>query len=452
MTKAAEVIMNKILFRNTKGSVAILMVMSTLALVTPIMLYFSMDITLNKLKVYNIEDRAKAKLTAESGLKFAMARLRLYKEAYNFLEKNQKAKDIVKPETLDMIWTFPFVYPIPIDEENMNNIQKEALTDFNTKTTLDGQLQVTINNISNKINLNLLRISLMKMAQNNQEEDKNTDNDSESDKGYDVESQLLKNLEMQFEEKSLEDDYFNSQYYGMELMPLINEMKYFISDSNSIEDTAGSEMAFTDKNISPKHAPFTSMSEVYSLPSWPDDITNLIMNEFTVHGALMIDLNKVTDNLLRLIIPDITPEDIKLFFEYKNDPENPKHFNNIDDFKNYFVNIGNVITDKDFQKQIDNFKKNGIQFGPSPTLFKIVINAMVERATYNLTAYVTIPAQPKPRPKSTKKDDEVQKTTPQTNQTTVNDNETNTVDNGNTKKEEQKTLLLEPRIVEILIQ
>ncbi len=455
MKQGKRMKVSNLLLKNTRGSVAIMMVMSALTLVTPIMLFFTMDITLNKLKVYNIEDRSKAKLTAESGLKFAMARLKLYKEAYNFLQNNKNAQDIVKPETLDMLWNFPFVYPLPVTEK-MNNTQKEALADFNENTTLDGQMQVTINNISNKINLNLLRISLMKLASDSSSESENN-NDSEQDNQYDVETQLFKNIQQQIESKSLEDDYFNSQYYGMEITPLVNEMKYFISDTNSMEDTTGSEMAFVDKDITPKHAPFTSMSEVYGLPSWPDDITELIKNEFTVHGAIMIDLNKITDNLLRLIIPDITPEDITAFFEYKNDPEDPKHFNNVDDFKNYIVSIGNIMTEQDFQKQIDNFKKNGIEFGPSPTLFKIVINAQVQRASYNLTAYVTLPAQPKPRAKTKTQENENQTNTTNTQTANTEENQNSNTEENETSssdkdKKEQKTLLLDPRIVEIVIQ
>ena len=134
------------------------MVLSAVAIVTPFVVNFSFDTEINKLKVYNIEDRSKAKLTAQSGLQFSMARLRLYKEAYNFLQKNKEAAKVVKPEILDSLWNFPFVYPIPITKK-MNAIQKEAINDFTENNVLDGTLRLTIENISNKINLNLLRLS-----------------------------------------------------------------------------------------------------------------------------------------------------------------------------------------------------------------------------------------------------------------------------------------------------
>lgn len=432
------------------------MVISAVVIITPVVVNFTFDTTVNKLKVYNIEDRAKAKLTAESGLKFALARLRLYKEAYNFLQNNAQAKDVVKPETLDMIWNFPFVYPIPTTN-TMNAIQKEAINDFHEKTLLDGTMQLTINNISNKINLNLLRISLLIDAQKQQNSENEESNNTEEDQEFNAETQLIKALKNAIEQKSDKDEAFSAQYYGMEVEPLVNELKFYVSDPQSIEDTAGAETEFGAIDLTPKRAPIVSTSELFSLPSWPDEITNLILNEFTVHGAIMIDLNKITDKLLKLLIPDITPEDITEFFKYKNDADDPKHFNSLDDFKNYIVNIGNIMNESDFKDRFDKFLKQGLQFGPTPTLFKVVSSSTVQRSTFNLTAYITLPAQPKPRPKTPKPEEGEEPNNNQNNNSENNNEVENNPpkpeeNNGqNNEKPEEKTLLLEPRIVEIIV-
>ena len=147
------------ILKNQSG-VAIMMVLSAIVLLTTIMMNFSFDSNVNKIKAANIENKGQAKLTAESGLQFAMARLKLYQEAFNYLEKNKAAKDFATPEVLNSIWNFPFVYPIPVSS-NMNAIQKESIAKFEKNTFLDGELKLTINNLSQKINLNLLRISLL---------------------------------------------------------------------------------------------------------------------------------------------------------------------------------------------------------------------------------------------------------------------------------------------------
>ena len=148
------------ILNSQRGSIAILLVLSAFVIITPFVLNFGIETSINKLKVENIEDRSQARLTSESGLLFAMARLKLYKEAYNFLQSNESARSTVQPELLNSLWNFPFVYPIPIGG-NLNAIQKAAIKKFEEETLLTGTMSLTISNISNKINLNLLRLSLI---------------------------------------------------------------------------------------------------------------------------------------------------------------------------------------------------------------------------------------------------------------------------------------------------
>lgn len=447
--------MNKLIFSNQRGSVGILLVLSAVAIVSPFVLNFKYDTEINQIRVYNMENRTQAKLTAESGLQFAMARLKLYKEAYNFLEKNENVKELVKPELLDSLWNFPFVYPVPISDK-MNIIQKEAIKTFLKETILTGSMQLTIENISNKINLNLLRLSRIEdeIEESQKTEIERNVQPEEGDEQFNPESQLIKILQNALFEKSENDEFFQAQYAGIEINTMVNELTYFISDPNSIEEPRGGDLNFQSRELSAKKAPLASYSELYILPTWPDDISNLIRNEFTIHGALMIDLNKITDQLLRVLIPDIMPEDITEFFAYKNDPRDPKHFNNLEDFKNYIVNIGNIMNSNDFDERFRKFKEQGLQFGPTPTLFRVIVSSTVNSATYTLTAYVTIPAQPKPRVQRTQQYDEdgnlIQNpaATPNPDENPNSQPGTPATTPANT---DQPTLLLEPRIVEIII-
>lgn len=444
----------KKLLSNQRG-VAIFIVMAAIAIAVPLVYKFTEETFINRFRGDNIESRAKARLVAESALKFAMARLRLYKEAYNFVQNKTGANNLVSQQNLDLIWNFPFVYPIPVTSE-MNAIQKQALQKFAKESFLEGNFQLTINNISNKINLNLLRISLLSEARKraqrpNPEEE--PEEPTEEELSFSPEAQLFNALQQGIELKSQNDNDFDSRYFGMDIQPLVNEVKFYVSDPNAVEDTGGVDRNFDEQQMIPKRAPITSYSEMYTLPSWPDDIIRLIENEFTVHGALMIDLNQVTDNLLRLLIPTILPEDIEEFFRWKNDPQNPQFFNSRDDFKNYIVNIGNILNESDFDERFNNYEKQGLKFGPTPTLFKIVINAKVREATYNLVAYVTIPVQPQPRPQTANPNAPNAPTTPPVqpneNEREGEGEEGNRGGTGN--RQNQKTQLLEPRIVEIIV-
>jgi len=434
-------------FLNQKGSIAIMMVITAVILITPVVVNFTFDTNIAKLKVYNIEQKAKAKLTAESGLKFAMARLRLYKEAYNYVQNNKALKDSVKPQILDMLWNFPFIYPVPITNKT-SLIQKQGLEKFHEEVKLDGNLTLSIANISNKINLNMVRISLLNETE--KKRDPNYQPPTEDEMKFSVESQLFTALKNGIDAKLLVDDVFNAKHSGIEVNNLVDILKLNITDPVAAETMENSQMSlFQDQNSQPKYSPFMSFSEVYTLPEWSDDLVALVENEFTVHGAMMIDLNQITDKMLKLLFPEITEDESAEFFKYKNDPDDPKHFNSTDEFKNYVVNIGHLMKESEFDTLMANFKKLGVQFGPTPTLFKIISSAKLERGSYTITAYVTIPTQPEPRKQVQNTENQTSTQTPQTPENPSTPQPPAAPQTP--EKPETKTLLLNPRIVEITV-
>ena len=376
-----------------------MMVLSAIVILTAIMADFSFETHINKLKGYNIEDQTQAKLAAESGLSFAMTRLKLYKEAFNYLEKNEGAKKMVKQELINSIWSFPFVYPIPITA-GLNQIQKDSINKFMEENLLEGSLRLTIKNLSNRINLNLIRVSELKLQKKEFDKQNNVFvNEPEEAAKYDTEGQLFKSLEQIIKNKSEEDDLFASKYLGLDINILTNNLKYYISEVDSLDSTYVDQREFENIPLSIKSMPMSSFSEIYMLPGWDDELVELIQNEFTVHGAMMIDLNKITDKVLRLLIPEINEEEIKDFFKYRDDPEDPHYINSLDDFKKYVVSIANLMNDQEFDEHLKKFKAEGLEFGPSPSLFEVIAVGEKGRSTYTITAYVVLPVAPQRHPK-----------------------------------------------------
>jgi hypothetical protein len=169
----------------------------------------------------------------------------------------------------------------------------------------------------------------------------------------------------------------------------------------------------------------------------------------------MIDLNQITDKTLNLLIPDLMAEDIQDFFKYKNDPQNPVFFNTLEQFKAYWVNQANVISTENFDEIFNKFEAQGLKFGPSPTIFQIISEGLNGRAEYKLTAYVVMPAQPQPDPvKDTDKDGVPDDKDAEPNNPDIPNVGGNSGPKGGSNAaapKEQKTQLLEPRIVEIFI-
>ncbi len=145
--------------------------------------------------------------------------------------------------------------------------------------------------------------------------------------------------------------------------------------------------------------------------------------------------------MLRILVPNIDEGHIRSFFEYRDNPEAPKFFNTLDDFKKWVVDIERIMSETDFTDRIQKFTKAGITFGSNPNLFKVISEGMYNRSTYTLVAYVYMPKQEsaagtKPPPA----------TTPDPN--LDGDNNPNTPATAATA---QSTQLLEPRIIEIQI-
>ena len=127
------------------NGIAILMVMSAIAILSFLLIDFTFDVKVNKLRVYNQQDKIQAKLNAEAGLNFALAKMRLYQEGRNILEKNEQLKASVGERPLESIVTQPFIYPIPEALfSGANLVQKDAITKFIEQIVLKGELSVSV--------------------------------------------------------------------------------------------------------------------------------------------------------------------------------------------------------------------------------------------------------------------------------------------------------------------
>jgi hypothetical protein len=148
--------MMKKAFKNEQG-MALLMVMGSISILTYLLADFTFETKINQLKAYNSQDRAQARLTAEAGIHFTLAKMRIYQEARNKLEQNESLKAAVKPSQIDRILTQPFIYPIPLGKK-AGLIQKNALKEFEDGTIIKGNLNVVTTQVSGFLNPNNLRI------------------------------------------------------------------------------------------------------------------------------------------------------------------------------------------------------------------------------------------------------------------------------------------------------
>jgi len=366
---------------------------------------------------------------------------------------------MVSAQLLNQLWEVPFIYPIPITS-NAGAGFKNTVEKFQEESLLDGEMKVSIQNISNRFNLNLLRMDMTKFNPDTFYLDANSaiDLGMTADRSTNVSiPQTIYNIvKINVDRKKEKDENFDSRVSSIDYQDMISNLKFYISDYQSLSQdpmSGEAESHFQRAPLTPKYGPMGSASELYTIPGWNDEIIELVQNEFTAHPSSQIDLNKITATMLKILIPTInTEEEVQEFFTYRDDPERPKFFNTTEDFKRYIVDIARLMNSADFDERIKLFQAKGVSFGPNPNFFKIVSEGTFNRSNYTLVAFVSLPIQESttsiPNTNNTNNANNSANGTNDSNTNNSNNTPTNAANPAATK---QNTQLLDPRVIEIQI-
>lgn len=394
---------------NREQGIALLMVMSSITILTYIIIDFTFETQVNKMRVHNITDRMQARLTAEAGLNLALARIRLYQEARNMYEQSEAIQGMIDLSVLeDSIRNPDFMYPIPIIDRDMDQRTISAINDFNDDSLISGELMVTISSVSGFLNPNNMRVRpLTPEEEELQEEERwgtrerQREDDGPSPQEF-TEQTLIETLEDAMEKRREEDDLFDLRYGNLDARLLIKEIKFYINHPDDFQDSERAEIEamYRANDIRPKHAPLTSLDELYLLEGWDDEIVNLIKDRLTVHEVSVIQVNELTENQLRVLFPEITEFQVEEFFRYRDGDternERPRPFQNASEFKELVVNRLSIINEESYEDLISAFESAGLTIGVAGKLFRVRSMASFNRATYNLEAYIDVPIKPLP--------------------------------------------------------
>ncbi len=394
--------------QDQKG-MALLMVMSSIAILTYLLADFTFETKVHQIKAYNAQDRAQARLTAEAGVAFSLGKLRIYQEVRNRLEKNKNLKQMIPDGQIESVLSLPFIFPIPMGEK-ASNIQKNALQEFEAGTVLKGNLNVTMTQITGFLNPNLLRLPVPDPNNPNQARDQGRDRDQDRDgEGNDktpaqiIEEKLLAMLTEEIRLKREQDNLFDQLYATLDPRLLVKELKYYVNNPEALNDPEIPEIQaiYNEAGLQARHAPMTSLDELYTLAGWPEVVVNMVKDRMTVHEVGVISLNQMTENTLRLIFPEITPLQIEEFFNYRDgDPdlgEPPRPFQSVDEFKNLILRL-NIAQENQYNQRVTEFKAAGLEFGVVGQLYKVISTARYNTASVTVTAFIELPAKPQPPP------------------------------------------------------
>ncbi len=445
------------------SGIAIMMVTSAVAILSVLLADFTFETKLNKIRVENSVDSFQAKLNAEAGVKFALAKLQIYKEAWNLLEENESMKGSISPSDAEKVVTQPFIYPIPLGA-SANVIQRNALKEFEDNNLLVGQLAVTMTSLTGFINPNSLRVLKMteEEKQARAEELERNGEEKKKQSPYEfMEKTFIETLKKSLEEKIEQDEEFAILYSNVNVELLVKEVKYYVSEKGSYEEAekADIEKLYLEKDLTPKHAPMTSIDEMYQLAGWDDNLVNLIKDRLSIHQVSVINVNEITANQLKVLFPEVTEFQIEEFFKYRDGDQeldtDPKEFKTSEDFKSLVVGQLAILESSDYDKRIKEFEAAKIYLGVAGKVFEVISKGNFANSSYQITAYIDLPIRPEAPPKKEEKEEDTPKRpdNPDNPEDIPEDiPEDNREDDPEEKKKEdkkRKLILLDPRIVEL---
>lgn len=402
--------------RNEQG-IALLLVMGVISILTFILAEFTFETKLNKIKIYNQQDKIQARLNAEAGLNFAIAKLRLYQEGRNRIEKDENLKSAFPSSDLESVLIEPFIYPPPVSAK-ANIIQRTALDEFLKKTIFNGEVSITFNKVSGFLNPNGLRLrpasnqAATGIGQIKEEPDEAGSSEQQGDgtttqpktptsPAYVViEKKLVETIQRLIKDKNDNDEDFHTRYSNVDANYLVQELKYYVNDRGAYQgnDLQEVEAKFSQKGVAPKFAPLTSIDELYNLPSWDDTLVDLIKDRISVHEVSVIPVNEVTLEDLKILFPSINNIQIEEFFKYRDGDIDKKikgkKFKNADDFKRVITGELNIVTDSEYNERINSLKNAGLTIDTSGKLYKVTSRGTMNNAVVNLVAFVDLPIKP----------------------------------------------------------
>jgi hypothetical protein len=214
---------------------------------------------------------------------------------------------------------------------------------------------------------------------------------------------MIETLERLLKEKNDADELFHQHYANADATLLIKELRYYVSDQGTFQDNLKQniESKFSEKKITPKFAPMTSIDELYLLPSWDDAIVDLIKDRMSIHEVSVIAVNELTLEDLKILFPAINNIQIEEFFKYRDGDIDKKikgkKFKDADDFKRVIVSELNIVSDSEYLERINSLKNAGLVIDTAGKLYKVNSRGVMNNAVYNLVAYIDLPIKAPPK-------------------------------------------------------
>lgn len=401
--------------RDAQQGVALFIVVAAVAMLSLLVVEFTYVSKVNHIMSANSMDRVKALYMAKTGFKLSLLRLKAYQHVRSLGDAKGKnggssplasiAKAIPQG-VIEKIWSFPLIFPIPENAPGVTIAGRERLKKFKEESSLDGSFTAVIESVSSKYNLNLLLApfapepkpspsstasptpSPTATSTPTTEDDGDPDTNPSPTPSFDPElaRKSLSDFLGQILQNKIENDPdFEDQFRNFRLEDLVDGIVSWA------DVTYEARSPQSDHPVAIKKAPFYSISELHMVPYMEDELYELFSSSLTAGATPGINVNTMDEKMLRALIPNLTDEEVKDFFEHRDSLETDNKFKDSKSFfeyvKEFSVFNGDAEEVRRFEEELE---KRNIRIVTNETAFKITVRATVRQATQVLEAWVSL--------------------------------------------------------------
>lgn len=387
------------ILKNERG-IALMLAITTITVVALLTSELVYETSVYQRLVYNTVDNMRAKYLARGALKLGRLQVHAANKALKKIQDIGKNSP-VKETDVNQIYDTPLILPPPLPP-GAPLIAKSALEKFNEDLGIQGgQISVKIVGESSKLNLN----RLIWFAENktkpkdNDDKDNNNKNDDDDDGGgnpdddqgaedqneegktpEEIEEERRKKIEafrstvsetlQALMDKKFEDDEdFADKYDGITADELVGNILAWVDEKTNVDGEGAPKQGFYldhDPPYAIKNAPLFSMSELYMVKGFDDQLVEFVSEHFTAALTDGINVNKINDQLIQALFPNMDEDLLDRFKEHREEVG----FAKIEDFWKYMQDeLGFTPDDK------DEVEQRGLTLTTKETAFRVLIEA-----------------------------------------------------------------------------
>jgi hypothetical protein len=388
-----------------RHGVALFIVLASMATLGIFVSEITYVAAINQKLAYDRLDQVKAQALAKSGLRLSLLRIKAYSEIKKTIKKlggdSGPASSMVPAALIEKIWSEPITVPFSGDVSSFPGSIKDALLKFRKESGMEGKLYISIRAQSSKFNLNSPLSAFARLEKKGTTPTPSPSPGTAEPEGTpaafspeQARALLGKQIQDSFQARFNENESFRDQYRNFRIEDLVEEIVAWADLSYDSNREQSSPYPF-------KKAPFYHISELHHLPSMDDTLYELLSGQFQAGVSSKLNVNKIQENVLKALVPEITKDEIKKFFEVrdgtasgdeKNAGQEGQPFKSADDFFRFLKDRVQYYMGSDGRiKDLKNgLTQRGIEIVTDETDFLVHVEATVNQTKKTLEAMVSL--------------------------------------------------------------